>query len=117
VSDEPFGQTETLDDIAAFLSDVEALKTLSRDELLRVAAAVTNRDLPAGEALIVEGGHPSRQLWVLRDGALDLLRRNHLVTVMTTGELLGYASLLTQTAPAFTVRARSTARSTASPAT
>ena len=57
--------------------------------------------------MIVEGGHPSTQLWVLRDGALDLLRRDNLVTVMTSGELLGYASLLTRTAPAFTVRARS----------
>ena len=58
------------------------------------------------KALIVEGGHPNTQLWVLRDGALDLLRRDNLVTVMTSGELLGYASLLTRTAPAFTVRAR-----------
>ncbi len=106
MSEGPCDRTETLDDIATFLSGVEAFATLGRDDLLRVAAAVTYRDLRAGEALIVEGGHPSTQLWVLRDGALDLLRRDHLVTVMTTGELLGYASLLTQTAPAFTVRAR-----------
>ena len=97
---------ESADDIADFLSGVEAMATLGRDDLLRVAAAVTYRTLTAGEAMIVEGGHPSRLLWVLRDGALDLLRRDHLVTVMTAGELLGYASLLTQTAPAFTVRAR-----------
>ena len=44
---------------------------------------------------------------MLRDGTLDLLRRDQLVTVMTSGELLGYSSLLTRTAPAFTVRARS----------
>lgn len=69
-------------------------------------SSVTYSGLRAGEAMIVEGGHPSTQLWVLRDGALDLLRRDHLVTVMTTGELLGYASLLTRTAPAFSVRAR-----------
>jgi len=99
-------QGESLDDIATFLSGVEAFRTLDRDQLSRVAAAVTHRGLRAGEALIVEGGHPSTQLWVLRDGALDLLRRDHLVTVMTTGELLGYASLLTRTAPAFSVRAR-----------
>ena len=57
--------------------------------------------------MIVEGGPPTTQLYVLRDGTLDLLRRESLVTVMTTGELLGYPSLLTRTAPAFTVRARS----------
>ncbi len=57
--------------------------------------------------MIVEGGLPGTQLFVLRDGTLDLLRRESLVTVMTAGELLGYPSLLTGTAPAFTVRARS----------
>jgi CBS domain-containing protein len=106
MSEGPFDRAESLEDVAAFLSGVEALRTLDHDELLRVAAAVTYRDLKSGEAMIVEGGHPSQQLWVLRDGALDLLRRDNLVTVMTAGELLGYASLLTQTAPAFTVRAR-----------
>jgi CRP-like cAMP-binding protein len=35
------------------------------------------------------------------------MREPSLVTVMTAGELLGYSSLLTRTAPAFTVRARS----------
>ena len=99
-------QGESLEDVATFLSGVEAFRTLDRDQLSRVAVSVTHRGLRAGEALIVEGGHPSTQLWVLRDGALDLLRRDHLVTVMTSGELLGYASLLTCTAPAFTVRAR-----------
>ena len=107
MSEGPVGQSESLDEIAAFLSGVEAFRTLSPDQLSRVAAAVTYRGLVAGETMIVEGGHPSTQLWVLRDGALDLLRRGNLVTVMTTGELLGYASLLTRTAPAFSVRARS----------
>ena len=106
MSEGPVDQGESLDDIATFLSGVEAFRTLDRDQLSRVAVSVTCRGLRAGEAMIVEGGHPSTQLWVLRDGALDLLRRDHLVTVMTTGELLGYASLLTRTAPAFTVRAR-----------
>ena len=75
---------ESLEDIATFLSGVEAFRTLGGDQLSRVAAAVTHRDLRAGETMIVEGGHPSTQLWVLRDGALDLLRRDHLVTVMTS---------------------------------
>ncbi len=106
MSERPVDQGESLEDIATFLSGVEAFRTLDSEQLARVAAAVTHRELAAGETMIVEGGHPSTQLWVLRDGALDLLRRDHLVTVMTSGELLGYASLLTRTAPAFTVRAR-----------
>ena len=104
--EDPGSRGESLDDIAAFLAGVEAFKTLSRDQLSRVAAAVTHRNVAAGEAMIVEGGLPGTQLFVLRDGTLDLLRRDALVTVMTAGELLGYPSLLTGTAPAFTVRAR-----------
>ena len=102
----PDSHTETLEQIAAFLSGVEAFRTLSREQLARLAAAVTQRRLSAGEALIVEGGRPTGQLFALRDGTLDLLRREALVTVMSAGELLGYPSLLTHTAPAFTVRAR-----------
>jgi CBS domain-containing protein len=102
---------ESLEEVATFLgSEVEAFKTLDDDQLARVATAVTYREVAAGEALIVEGGRPAGQLYVLRDGTLDLLRRESLVTVMTAGELLGYPSLLTGTAPAFTVRARTDCR-------
>ena len=108
MSEDPDVRGESVEEIATFLtSDVEAFRTLGGDQLARLAAAVTHRELAAGETMIVEGGPPSTQLWVLRDGTLDLLRRDQLVTVMTSGELLGYASLLTRTAPAFTVRARS----------
>jgi CBS domain-containing protein len=107
MTEELRSQGESLEEIAGFLSRVEAFETLSADQLARVAAAVTDRRLVAGETMIVEGGPPTSQLYVLRDGSLDLLRRDSLVTVMTAGELLGYPSLLTGTAPAFTVRARS----------
>jgi CBS domain-containing protein len=106
MSEGPVDRYESLEGIVSFLASVEALRTLERDQLVRIAQAVGSCSLAAREVLIVEGGQPSAQLWVLRDGSLDLLRRDQLVTVMTPGELLGYASLLTQTAPAFTVRAR-----------
>jgi CBS domain-containing protein len=103
----PLGRVEGLEEIAVFLgSEVEAFKTLGPEDLQRVAAATTHRDVRAGETLIVEGARPTEQLYVLRRGTLDLLLRDSLVTVMTAGELLGYPSMLTRTAPAFTVRAR-----------
>ena len=97
---------ESLEEIASFRAGVEAFKTLGRDQLQLVAAQVTLRHLSSGEMLIVEGGPPSTQLSVLREGTLDLLRKEALVSLMTSGELLGYQSLLTGTAPAFSVRAR-----------
>ena len=107
MTEDPDSHGESLADVATFLSGVEAFRTLSPDQLSRVAASVTHRHVRVGEAMIVEGGPPTKQLYVLRDGTLDLLHRESLVTVMTSGELLGYPSLLTGTAPAFTVRARS----------
>jgi len=106
MSEDPDSPFESLEEIATFLASVEAFATLDHEQLARVAAAVSHRRVPAGEAMIVEGGLPGTQLFVLRDGTLDLLRREALVAVMTAGELLGYPSLLTHTAPAFTVRAR-----------
>ena len=107
MTEAPDGRGESLEEMAGFLAAVEAFATLSGDQLARVAAAVSHRQVRAGETMIVEGGPPTQQLYVLREGTLDLLRRESLVTVMTSGELLGYPSLLTGTAPAFTVRARS----------
>jgi len=113
MSEDPGIRGESLEEIATFLStDVEAFRTVGGDQLARLAAAVTHRELAAGETMIVEGGHPSTQLWVLRDGALDLLRRDHLVTVMTSGELLGYASLLTRLPYSFGRRSSMTLAST-----
>jgi CBS domain-containing protein len=105
-SEHPGGFSEGPGDVLAFLPEVEAFRTLDADQRARVAAAVTLRRLAAGETMIVEGGPVTPELYVLREGTLDLLRRESLVTVMTAGELLGYPSLLTHTAPAFTVRAR-----------
>ncbi len=107
MTEEADSHGESLADVESFLSGVEAFRTLSPDQLSRVAASVTHRRVGAGETMIVEGGPPTKQLYVLRDGTLDLLHTESLVTVMTSGELLGYPSLLTGTAPAFSVRARS----------
>ena len=73
MTEDPDSHGESLEEIATFLAGVEAFKTLSADQLARVAAAVTHRRVPAGEAMIVEGGLPGTQLYVLRDGTLDLL--------------------------------------------
>ena len=43
MTEDPGSQGESLEEIAGFLSDVEAFRTLGRDQLSRVAAAVTHR--------------------------------------------------------------------------
>ena len=58
MSEGELDRSESLEDIADFLSGVEAFQTLS-GELARIAAAVTHGSLRAGETMIVEGGPPS----------------------------------------------------------
>ena len=61
MSEDPDSRGESVEEIATFLSsDVEAFRTLGGDQLTRLAAAVTHRELAAGETLIVEGGPPAR---------------------------------------------------------
>ncbi len=49
VTDDRRSQGEHLEEIADFLSHVEAFETLSGDQLARLAAAVTHRQLVAGD--------------------------------------------------------------------
>ena len=59
MTDDRRSQGESLEEIAGFLSRVEAFETLSGDQLVRLAAAVTHRQVAAGDTMIVEGGPPT----------------------------------------------------------
>jgi CBS domain-containing protein len=58
-----------------------------------------------GEAILVEDGQPSRHLYVVAAGSVELVHQGELVDVLEPGECFGHPSLLTGMAPAFTVRA------------
>ena len=62
--------------------------------------------MPAGEAILVEGGPPGQELYVVRLGTLELLHKDAYVAVATAGDVIGHPTLLTGLAPEFTVRAR-----------
>ena len=89
-----------------FLSRVAPFKSLSEDELREVAGTVRERAVAAGEAILVEGGPPGDELYVVRMGTLELIHKDAYVAVVPAGEVLGHPTLLTGLAPEFTVRAR-----------
>ena len=66
---------------ARFLARHELFRSLTPRELERVAAAIAERVVPAGEAVLVEGGPPGTELFVVRDGTFELVaqggRRRH----------------------------------------
>jgi CBS domain-containing protein len=91
---------------ARFLARQELFKELSPVKLKRVAASIAERGVPAGEAVLVEGGPPGTELFVVREGTFELIHRQVVVDIMAGGQVFGHPTLLTGLAPEFTVRAR-----------
>jgi CBS domain-containing protein len=97
---------EPADERVRFLALLAPFAGLDSAELERVAASVEERLVPAGEAVLVESGLPGTQLFVVREGALELLHKQALVAILTSGQVFGHPTLLTGLAPEFTARAR-----------
>jgi CBS domain-containing protein len=93
-------------DRVKFLSRVPPFKSLTGDELREVAGTVRERAVAAGEAILVEGGPPGEELFIVRLGTLELIHKDAYVAIVPAGEVLGHPTLLTGLAPEFTVRAR-----------
>ena len=91
---------------ARFLARLEPFSSLDKQTLERVAGAMTERFVPAGEAVLVEGGEPGTQLYIVLDGTLELTHKEVMVDVVSRGEVFGHPTLLTGEAPEFTTRAR-----------
>jgi CBS domain-containing protein len=59
--------------------------------------------------ILVEDGQPSRYLYVVAAGSVELMHQGDLLDVLEPGECFGHPSLLTGMAPAFTVKAHDSA--------
>ena len=100
------GETDHDADLARFLSRYPPFKGLGRAVLEEIAASVVTQVVPAGDAVLVERGAPGTHLYVVMQGSMDLVHREHVVDVVATGQVFGHPTLLTGLAPEFTVRAR-----------
>jgi CBS domain-containing protein len=102
----PTADPARIADRVRFLSRVAPFKDLPADELAEIAAAIRERAVAAGEAILVEGGPPGDELYVVRLGTLELLHKDAYVAVVSAGDVVGHPTLLTGLAPEFTTRAR-----------
>ena len=102
----PAADPARIADRVRFFSRVPPFKDLPADELERIAASLRERAVPEGESILVEGGPPGEELYVVRLGAFELVHKDAYVAVVTAGEVIGHPTLLTGLAPEFTVRAR-----------
>jgi CBS domain-containing protein len=92
------------------LAGIAPFAALDAQERAAVAAASEVREYPAGYAVLVEDGDPADVLYVILSGSMELVHGDVEVDVLSPGECFGHPSLLSGSAPAFTVRAREPAR-------
>jgi CBS domain-containing protein len=102
----PDRSADILDEEARFLSRIDPFRGLDHRRLDDVASAVVQRRLTAGDVVLREGGAPGTELYVVRDGTVELVKDDLVVDVLSRGEVFGHPTLLTGEAPQFTARAR-----------
>jgi CBS domain-containing protein len=95
-----------VNDIAAFLGRYQPFSGADQTqlELLAEGAQILHPD--AGSVILAEDGAVSTGVYVVREGAVELVHDDEVVDVLDVGEVFGHPSMLTGRAPAFTVRAR-----------
>ena len=91
--------------IASFLAHRAPFEDLDHAKREWVAASVTQRLVPAHEAVLLEGGAPATELFIIRDGIVEAVRGERVIDIYRSGEAFGHSSLLTGQPPGFTARA------------
>ncbi len=89
----------------AFLRQHHPFSELNHEQLGAIAGALQIVHLPAGQAILVEGGEPADAVGVVRKGELELVTGDVVIDLLESGELFGLISVLSAQPPSMTVRA------------
>jgi CBS domain-containing protein len=92
-------------EIASFLARHAPFDAMERDRLDELAGRVKTEQFPAGTVLLQQSGEPSRFLYLVRQGSVEILDDGSLVDLIGEGEVFGAWSLLGGFSPTATVRA------------
>jgi CBS domain-containing protein len=93
-------------DVADFLGRHPPFDSLSDEELRQVASAATEQTYRTGQLALIMFGEPTRYLFVVKSGAMDLVHGEETIEVIEPGECFGHPSLVSGLSPTFSVRAR-----------
>jgi CBS domain-containing protein len=92
-------------EIASFLARHAPFDAMERDRLDELAVRVKTEQFPAGTVVLQQSGEPSRFLYLVRHGSVEILDDGNLVDHIGEGEVFGAWSLLGGFSPTATVRA------------
>ncbi|MEP6973728.1 MAG: DUF294 nucleotidyltransferase-like domain-containing protein [Actinomycetota bacterium] len=92
-------------DIPSFLRTYPPFDELDEERLAGVVRH-THIEFFGGEQIILHaGGEPARFLYVVRTGAVELIDEEHVLDLLSEGEVFGHPSLLSGMSPMVSVRA------------
>ena len=91
--------------VESFLVRFPPFDSLEPGALERICAATEIEFFPRGTTILQQGGPPSRFLYVVRTGAVELLDDEVVIDLLEEGEMFGHPSLVAGLPPAFSVRA------------
>ena len=89
----------------AFLRQHHPFSELDDDGLAVVRTALTIVHVPAGDAILTEGGAPADAVGLIRKGELELSTGSVVVDLLEPGDVFGLTSVMTGQVPTMTVRA------------
>ena len=92
-------------EIASFLARHAPFDAMERDRLDELAGRAKTEQFPAGTVVLQQSGEPSRFLYLVRQGSVEILDDGNLVDLIGEGEVFGAWSLLGGFSPTATVRA------------
>ncbi len=92
-------------DIPSFLRTYPPFDELSDERLSTVVQYTHIEFYGGGQVILHAGGDPAQFLYVVRTGAVELLDEEHVLDLLSEGEVFGHPSLLSGMSPVVTVRA------------
>ena len=91
-------------DVASFLAGHRPFDDLDEADLARTVASVQIEHFAPGVVILEQAGAPSRFLYVVRKGAVEIVDDGRVIDLAGEGEVFGMWSLLGDVAPSSTVR-------------
>jgi CBS domain-containing protein len=92
-------------EVARFLRAHPPFDALDPRDVARVAAAAELHSYPAGETIFSQGAEPVHHVWVVREGAVEIVAESRVLDLLAEGEMFGHASMLSGLPTGFTARA------------
>ncbi len=92
-------------DIPTFLLQYPPFDELDEEGIPEVVRHTHIEFFPKGRTILQQSGEPSRYLYVVRTGAVEVLSDGRVADLLGEGEVFGQFSLLSGLGPTFTIRA------------